>query len=294
MSQRVKKKASPMARQEAVAGYVFILPTILLYLCLTIIPIIVTFSLSFMDYDLVKPSTFIGFDNYIKLFQDSRLGQVALNTVLFALMSVVGNVGIGLLLAVILNRKMPKFFVNFFRFSFFLPVVIGYVYVSIVWSNLYSTDTGVFNYFLSLLGLEKVGWLTNKSIVLFSIILMDIWKNAGFFMVIFLAGLQNIPAQYYEAAQIDGANRFPLFLNSCWKNLISCWSVIWSNNFSTASTRILKKRVILESFASSEILSGFPVSQRHASRGFSIICSGASRAILIQRSKSSPCIIAIS
>mgnify|MGYP002239345625 CR=1 FL=1 len=119
MSQRVKKKASPMARQEAVAGYVFILPTILLYLCLTIIPIIVTFSLSFMDYDLVKPSTFIGFDNYIKLFQDSRLGQVALNTVLFALMSVVGNVGIGLLLAVILNRKMPKFFVNFFRFSFF-------------------------------------------------------------------------------------------------------------------------------------------------------------------------------
>ena len=211
MSQRVKKKASPMARQEAVAGYVFILPTILLYLCLTIIPIIVTFSLSFMDYDLAKPSTFIGFDNYIKLFQDSRLGQVALNTVLFALMSVVGNVGIGLLLAVILNRKMPKFFVNFFRFSFFLPVVIGYVYVSIVWSNLYSTDTGVFNYFLSLLGLEKVGWLTNKSIVLFSIILMDIWKNAGFFMVIFLAGLQNIPAQYYEAAQIDGANRFRLF-----------------------------------------------------------------------------------
>lgn len=118
MSQRVKKKASPMARQEAVAGYVFILPTILLYLCLTIIPIIVTFSLSFMDYDLVKPSTFIGFDNYIKLFQDSRLGQVALNTVLFALMSVVGNVGIGLLLAVILNRKMPKFFVNFSAFLF--------------------------------------------------------------------------------------------------------------------------------------------------------------------------------
>ena len=65
--------------------------------------------------------------------------------------------------------------------------------------------------FLKLLGLEKVGWLTNKSIVLFSIILMDIWKNAGFFMVIFLAGLQNIPAQYYEAAQIDGANRFRLF-----------------------------------------------------------------------------------
>ena len=211
MSQRVKKKASPMARQEAVAGYVFILPTILLYLCLTIIPIIVTFSLSFMDYDLVKPSTFIGFDNYIKLFQDSRLGQVALNTVLFALMSVVGNVGIGLLLAVILNRKMPKFFVNFFRFSFFLPVVIGYVYVSIVWSNLYSTDTGVFNYFLSLLGLEKVGWLTNKSIVLFSIILMDIWKNAGFFMVIFLAGLQNVPRVYHEAAEIDGANAWQRF-----------------------------------------------------------------------------------
>ena len=200
-----------MARQEAVAGYVFILPTILLYLCLTIIPIIVTFSLSFMDYDLVKPSTFIGFDNYIKLFQDSRLGQVALNTVLFALMSVVGNVGIGLLLAVILNRKMPKFFVNFFRFSFFLPVVIGYVYVSIVWSNLYSTDTGVFNYFLSLLGLEKVGWLTNKSIVLFSIILMDIWKNAGFFMVIFLAGLQNVPRVYHEAAEIDGANAWQRF-----------------------------------------------------------------------------------
>ena len=134
------------------ACYIMLAPYFILFFLFTVLPVLTSICLSFTYFNMLEWPTFNGWNNYIKLFQDSRLGQVALNTVLFALMSVVGNVGIGLLLAVILNRKMPKFFVNFFRFSFFLPVVIGYVYVSIVWSNLYSTDTGVFNYFLSLLG----------------------------------------------------------------------------------------------------------------------------------------------
>ena len=119
MSQRVKKKASPMARQEAVAGYVFILPTILLYLCLTIIPIIVTFSLSFMDYDLVKPSTFIGFDNYIKLVSGQPAGAGGPEYRFICPDVCSGQCGDRPSAGRDPEPEMPKFFVNFFRFSVF-------------------------------------------------------------------------------------------------------------------------------------------------------------------------------
>jgi multiple sugar transport system permease protein len=172
----------------------------------------------------------MGLENYMHVFQDTRMKYVAFNTFFFAIMAVVGNVGIGLLLAVLLNRRIPAVLNYIFRFSYFLPVIISYVYVAIVWGCLYSTDTGIFNYYLEEMGLSKVGWLTNTHVVMFSIIIMDIWKNAGFFMVIFLAGLQNIPAQYYEAARIDGATSgrlfryitFPLLSPTVFFNIIWC------------------------------------------------------------------------
>ena len=226
----VKHNKYSMVRQETIAGYLFIIPTLVFYLVLVILPIFVTLTLSFADFNLLKPIKWIGLSNYLHVFQDPRMKLVFFNSFFFAIMAVIGNVGIGLFLAVLLNRKIPAFLNYIFRFSYFLPVIIGYVYVAIVWGSLYSTDTGIFNYYLGELGIDKIGWLTNPKVVMFSIIIMDIWKNCGFFMVIFLAGLQGISRQYYEAAKIDGATSgkiffhitFPLLSPTVFFNIIWC------------------------------------------------------------------------
>jgi multiple sugar transport system permease protein len=121
------------------------------------------------------------------------------------------NVGIGLILAVLLNRHIPGPLKYLFRSAYFFPVLVALVYSSIVWSFLYQKDTGIINYYLSLLNVAPIPWLSNRQWVLPSIIIMDVWRNTGFAMLVFLAGLQNIPVDYYEAAQLDGANRWHLF-----------------------------------------------------------------------------------
>jgi multiple sugar transport system permease protein len=122
------------------------------------------------------------------------------------------NVGIGLALAVLLNRRLPQLVRNVFRSIYFFPLLIAHTYVAVIWQFLYQRDTGVINYYFSLLGIGPVSWLGSANWVLPSVIIMDVWKNTGFAMIIFLAGLQNIPKDYYEAARLDGANAFQLFL----------------------------------------------------------------------------------
>jgi multiple sugar transport system permease protein len=224
------KKQKFYFTQEMVAGYVFILPLIVVYALFMIIPIFSTFGISLTKYRSLALPEFIGLNNYTQLFRDVRMGSVFFNTVFFTIMSVFGNVGGGLLLALLLNRKMPRIITSIFRSTFFLPVIIGYVYVAIVWRQLYATDVGIFNYYLDELGWGKVGWLTNERVVMFSIIIMDIWKNAGYFMVIFLAGLQNIPSQCIEAAVVDGAKpaqilshiTLPLLTPTIFFNVVWC------------------------------------------------------------------------
>jgi multiple sugar transport system permease protein len=213
-----------------IAGYLFILPLVIIYALFMIVPVFSTFAISFTKYRSLAPPEFIGAGNYIQLFRDIRMGSVFFNTIFFMFMSILGNVGGGLLLALLLNRKMPKIITSIFRSTFFIPVIIGYVYVAIVWRQLYATDVGIFNYYLGELGLGKVGWLTNERIVMFSIIIMDIWKNIGYFMVIFLAGLQNIPGQCIEAAVVDGAKSrqilshitIPLLTPTIFFNVVWC------------------------------------------------------------------------
>ena len=119
---------------------------------------------------------------------------------------------IGLALAVLLNRRLPQLVRNVFRSIYFFPLLIAHTYVAVIWQFLYQRDTGVINYYLSLLGIGPVSWLGSAAWVLPSVIIMDVWKNTGFAMIIFLAGLQNIPKDYYEAARLDGAKSVQLFL----------------------------------------------------------------------------------
>jgi multiple sugar transport system permease protein len=197
--------------REAIAGYLFILPTFIGYTVFIIGPILAAFGISLTQYDILSPAKFVGLNNYSLLIDDPRLHKVYLNTIYFTIFAVTFNIGIGLLLAVLINRYMPPFLKYFFRTAYFFPVLVALAYCSIIWQYLYQKDTGIINYYLGYLGVEPIPWLSDRRFVMPSIIVMDVWKNTGFAMLVFLAGLQNIPQDYYESAELDGANRWRLF-----------------------------------------------------------------------------------
>lgn len=227
-----KRKISRASLQEERAAYLFILPAVICIFATVIIPVFASFYFSLTDYNIIRTPVWKGLANYIKIFTgDRRIGTVYRNTFVYTFFAVVLNVGSGLLLALLLNKKIPGVLSSTVKFCFFIPVVIAYVYVAIVWHALYNTEFGVINYFLGTWGIDKIGWLTNKKYAMPAILLMDTWKNAGYYMVIFLAGLQNIPTQYYEAAKIDGCSGLRMF----WKITLPLltptlfFNLIWSS-----------------------------------------------------------------
>lgn len=199
-----RHQPSQLRRAQAATGYLFVLPATVLYLTFVIAPVIVTTILAFAYYDPMLGSQWVGFDNFIRFFTDQRSLRILWNTLRFALFAVTFNVSIGLLLALALNRAMPGWLLYFFRLAFFLPVIIAAAFVSIVWTYFYGDDLGVINYYLRLIGLPGVRWLTDAGQAMTSIIIMDVWKNTGFFMIIFIAALQGVPKNILEAAVMDG------------------------------------------------------------------------------------------
>jgi multiple sugar transport system permease protein len=199
-----RHRPSELSRAQARSGYLFILPTAVLYLTFVIAPVLITTVLAFSYYDPMLGSSWVGFDNFLRFFTDRRSLQILWNTLRFALFAVSFNVSIGLILALALNRAMPGWLLYFFRLAFFLPVIIAAAFVSIVWGYFYGDDLGVINYYLRLIGLPSVHWLTDSAHAMTSIVIMDVWKNTGFFMIIFIAALQGVPKSILEAAAMDG------------------------------------------------------------------------------------------
>ena len=197
--------------REAFVGYLFILPTYIGFTIFILYPLVESVRISFQEFSLLRGSTYIGFDNYVQMFADGRLRIAYVNTVIFTLFAVFFNAGIGLILAVMLNRRLPVLMRNLYRSIFFFPVLIAHTYIAVIWRFLYAQDTGVINYYLGLFGVEAIPWLSNAHWAMAAIIILDVWKNTGFAMLVFLAGLQSIPNEYYEAAQLDGANERQLF-----------------------------------------------------------------------------------
>ena len=156
-------------------------------------PVLLTFVLSFTYYDPMAGSRWVGSENFQRFFTGDRSLQIFWNTLCFAIFAVAGNVTVGLLLALALNRAMPSFLLYLFRLAYFLPVIIAAAFVSIVWGYFYGDDLGVINYYLIRLGFAPVHWLTSSRTAMMSIVLMDVWKNTGFFMIIFIAALQGVP-----------------------------------------------------------------------------------------------------
>jgi multiple sugar transport system permease protein len=197
--------------QEYVAGYLFVLPSFLGLLIFLILPIVASFALVFMKYDILTPPEWAGVANLQSLFKDDRMLLTYWNTVRFVVFATLLNNVLGLLLAMGVNRAMPNVLRYVLRTALFFPVLTTTASLALVWKFLLAQDRGVVNYLLQQVGLEVVPWLSSSTWALASVVLFDVWRACGFLMVIYLAGLQGISETLYEAAKIDGANEWQLF-----------------------------------------------------------------------------------
>jgi multiple sugar transport system permease protein len=210
---------SPRARRKRrrhdLVGWSFALPFVLLFVLFLAGPFLVAFVTSFTDLrvtDIRNPLNvnFVGLENYADVFSDPTFRKAARNTAIYVLVAVPLTMGLGLLIAVGLNSAVVKFR-SLFRLGYFLPYITSIVAIAVVWRLILGTENGLINGLLDQIGIEGPGWLTDTRYSLGSIIAMTTWHGLGFQMVIFLAGLQAIPAELYEAAAVDGAGRWQRF-----------------------------------------------------------------------------------
>lgn len=205
MSKNDKSRSTRQSKNEFIWGWFFILPTIIGLIILNIIPIFQTIYQSFFKTGAFgKGNIFVGLDNYKKLFLDDSVWQALLNTFKYVIVEVPFSIAIAIVLAVLLNRKMRGRTV--FRTIYFLPMVAAPAAIAMVWRWLYNSEFGLLNHILGSFGINPINWISNPQIAVISIAGVGIWSVLGYNMVLFLAGLQEIPRDYYEAAEIDGAN----------------------------------------------------------------------------------------
>ncbi len=200
---RKKRFLKDLLYSDTVSGYVFAAPFIIGFLAFTILPMIYSFYISFTEYRIYAPPVWVGLENYIRMFtRDPRVIRSITVTLYYVLVSVPLKVGFALMIAYLLTR--PARGTSFYRAIYYLPSLIGgSVAVSLVWKELFAVR-GVVNRVLTAFGLEPIAWLGDPNYAIYVLVLLTVWQF-GSSMVIFAAGLKQIPDSYYEAAQIDGA-----------------------------------------------------------------------------------------
>lgn len=210
MVKNVSNKPSPQKGAEARAAFWFLAPGYGLYLLFALIPALATviFSLAYIDR-YTWSFEYVGLENIIYVLTDKRFWTSFVNTFYFVALAAVGNVGLGLIFAAILDRALPKVVLYVLRLAFFLPVLVSTALVSLVWQFIYSSDLGALNYYITAIGLPRIGWLSDERVAMVAVVIMDVWKHFGFFMIILLAALQSVPRELTEAAEIDGAGPGP-------------------------------------------------------------------------------------
>lgn len=189
--------------------YLYLAPAFIVFTLFTFIPLAVSFALSFTDWDMMSKMQFIGLENYARLFTDRNLHRAIGNTAFFTLGIVPTQMALALLVALLLNTKIRLR--SLFRGLYFLPVIVPITVAATVWMFIFSPSFGVLNYLLGLIGIDKIGWLSDPKWAMPALMILAVWQNFGYFTVIFLAGLQSIPKELLEAAQIDGANIWKRF-----------------------------------------------------------------------------------
>jgi putative chitobiose transport system permease protein len=185
--------------------YLFLLPAIAFLSLTSFLPIFQAIYLSFTNYDFIGNPNFIGWENYTKLWSDRTFWKVMNNTLIYLIFVVPSLVILSLVLAILVNQKLRS--IKFFRAVYYFPVIVSVVVAGIAWKWVYA-ENGILNYFLSIISWQpvKIPWLTNPQTAIFAIMAVVVWRGIGYYMVIYLAGLQAIPADLYEAAAIDGSD----------------------------------------------------------------------------------------
>jgi multiple sugar transport system permease protein len=206
------------SRSSTTVALLMLLPAAVLLVTFLLIPIGLTFGLAFTNARLIspRPAQFVGVDNFVRLFEDDTFWASLRNTIIFAAVIVPVQSACALGLAVLVNVKTRG--TNFFRTVYFLPVVTSMVVVSMLWLFLYQPN-GLINQVLAKFGIQGPDWLGDPHTALLAIILMSAWQAMGFHMVIWLSGLQTIPGELYEAAELDGAGRWQKFRYVTWPGL---------------------------------------------------------------------------
>ena len=214
MAKAEKKKLSGRKRDERVAAYIFVAPAVILLIAFLVVPMIYTVYFSGFKYQIMRPDAmkFIGLENYQKLFSDKNFWLALKNTVYFTVIVVPCQCVLALALALLVSKKFRG--VADFRTMYFARQLTSMVVISVLWSVLYNANpnTGLINSILVSLGMSPIKFLSDASTAMNSIIFMSAWQGAGYQMMIFLAGLQGIPRDQYEAASVDGATKFKQFL----------------------------------------------------------------------------------
>jgi multiple sugar transport system permease protein len=201
--------------QDAIAGYLFILPNMIGFLLFLAFPVVASLFISAAEWNLITEPVFVGINNFITLFQDAYFWQCLRNTAYFSLFSVLLGIAMSLFLAVLLNNPRIRF-TGFMKSAIFLPVIFSTVSVALIWQWILDTNIGMLNRMLSYAGIVRIPWLTSPAWSMPSVIIVAVWRQIGYNMVIFLAALQGVPIELYEAADIDGARPLRRFWNVTW------------------------------------------------------------------------------
>ena len=205
-----KKKQMKMNTRNTLIGLSFILPNFLGFLCFILVPVIFSFLLSFAQWDGFNEIKFAGLSNFVEVFKNRVFLPSLQHTIVYTVFTVFFSMVAALGLALLLNRKMKG--INFFRSAVFFPYVASIVAVGAVWNAMFMKDAGPVNEFLRFIGVTNPpGWFASVEWALVGVIIVSVWKNMGYFMIIYLAALQNVPSTLYEAAQIDGASKWQQF-----------------------------------------------------------------------------------
>lgn len=203
-------KFSKLEKKQRKAGVILVLPAMIHFIMFTTIPILIALWLSMTDYRVFSPAQWNWFANYVEMWNDKVFMISIWNTAVYTFWTVPVSMAISLVIAFILNQKLRMR--AWYRAAFFLPHVTATVAIAMVWMWMYNNEFGLFNAFLESFGIKGINWLGDPNWSMFSVVLLGIWKGIGQKMIIYLAALQGIPNQLYEASKIDGANAFQQFM----------------------------------------------------------------------------------
>ncbi len=206
MEATFRKHKRSLFFKQRLMGYIFLLPTAVLFLIFTVVPFIMAFYLSFFEYNLLEVGESVGFEYYRTAFSNTEFMKSFLNILIYAVMYVPSIIIISLLAAVLGNSEL--FGSKAMRIIFYLPCITGSIATAYVWRWMFDVDSGVFNGILGMFGLPESQWLSSRSyLVMVCVVMVSVWSGIGNNMLIFLAALKGVSPELYEAAKLDGANK---------------------------------------------------------------------------------------